>query len=302
MSQYLARRLPIAAAVLFCLASAPALAHQVDLSQKGVSWARSGDGPVDATTAAQLSTLTNQVAAAINAYQTSGGAKRGQIGAQLRQLAQQRITLLRALLPGQPGLVLRSTIPTGMTQSLPADVRAALERDVKLDGQIVLVHGEDAQMRNVMNQYYLVTTDAQGRSAQYRLHAADAPDLPGVQHPASAFVGQSVTVRATAIGAELLIAGAQSIEAGSSGGSTSGGSTTIAGAAAVSGNQNTLVLTANFADKALTVDQTTIYNRVFGATNSVADYYRQSSNGNVTFSGSMYGPYQLTVNSTDACA
>ncbi len=302
MSQYPARRLSIAAAILFCLVSAPALPHQVSVSQKGVTWARSGDAPVDAATTARLSMLTNQVIAAINDYQTSSSAKRGQVGAQLRQLAQQRMTLLRALLQGQPGLVLRSTIPNGMTQSLPADVRAALEQDVKLDGQIVLVHGEDAHMRNVMNRYYLVTTDAQGRSAQYRLHAADAPDLPGVQHPASAFVGQSVTVRASAIGGELLIAGAQSIEAGSTSGTTSSGSTTIAGAATVSGNQNTLVLTANFADKALSVSQTTIYNQVFGATNSVADYYRQSSNGNVTFSGSMYGPFQLTANSTDACA
>lgn len=299
MSQHIARVAPLAAAVLLCFASAPGLAHQVSTSQKGVGWARSGDAPVDAATAARLSALTNQVIAAIAEYQTNGAAKRGQVGAKLRALAAERKALLRTMLDGQPGLALRSTIPVGMTQNLPAEARQLLEQDVKVEGRIVLLHGEDASMRNAMNFYYVEAADAQGRRAQYRLHAADKPDLPGVEHPAAQFVGQLVTVRATAIDGELLIAGAQSIEAANGAGTTTSGAT-IEGAT-LAGTQNTLVLTANFSDKGLACAPTDIYNKVFGATNSVADLYRQSSKGNVTFGGTMYGPFQLNVASTNTC-
>ena len=301
MLPHSARRASVVAAFALVFSSAPGYAHQTDVARKDIAWAKSGDAPVDAAAAARLSALTNQVIAAIGEYRASPNARRGQVGAALRQLAQQRKAVLRSMLDGQPGLALRSTIPHGMTQSLPADVRQQLEQDVKVEGRIVLIHGDDAQMRSALNRYYLATMDAQGRNVQYRLHAADAPDLPGVEHPAGRFIGQSVTVRATAIDDELLIAGAQSIEAGSAAGTTTSGTTTIAGGALVSGNQNALVLLANFADKALSVSQTDIYNKVFGAANSVADFYRQSSRGNVTFSGAMYGPFQLSVASTSTC-
>jgi|GEM_PF-2390301 len=302
MSIRIASLTPIAAAIALILSPALVTAHNGSIQQKGVDWAKVGDSPVDAATAARLAALNNQVIATIADYQTAGTAKRGQVAAQLRQLGQERKTLLRSMLDGQPGLALRSTIPTGMTQNLPPEVRQQLEQDVKVEGQVILVHGEDAQMRNVMNRYYVQTLDAQGRAAQYRLHAADRPDRPGVAHPAGEFVGQRVTMRATAIDGELLIAGAQSIEAGSTERTPTSGSTSIAGAALVSGNQNTLVLTANFSDKGLSVSTTDINNKVFGATNSLADFYRQSSKGNVTVSGSLYGPFQLSAASTDACA
>jgi len=295
-----ARLFPLVVAILLCFACPPGIAHQAVAGQTGVAWARSGDAPVDAAAAAQLLSLSNQVIAAIAEYQTSDAAKRGQVAARLRQLAQQRKSALQAMLEGQPGLALRSTIPHGMTQNLPPDVRQHLEQDVKVEGQVILIHGEDAQMRNAMNRYYIQTTDTQGRRAQFRVHAANSPDLPGIDHPVSRFVGQSVTLRATAIDGELLIAGAQSIEAGSTSGTTSSGSS-IASGATVSGNQNTLVLTANFSDKGLSCAGTDIYNKVFGANNSVADFYRQSSKGNVTFSGTMYGPFQLTAASTNTC-
>lgn len=300
MLPHAARRASVVAALALVFASAPGFADQIEAGQKGIAWARSGDAPVDAASAARLSALTNQVIAAIGEYRTSPNGARGQAGVKLRQLAQERKALLRSMLDGQPGFALRSTIPHGMTQNLPADIQRQLEQDIKVAGRIVALIADDFDLQTASTRYFVETADRQGRLAQFRLHAADRPDRSGVEHPASRFVGQLVTVRATAIDEELLIAGAQSIEAGSSGGSTES-STVIAEGALVSGNQNTLVLTAHFSDKSLSVSATDIYNKVFGATNSVADFYRQSSRGNVSFSGTMYGPFQLSVASTSAC-
>ena len=293
---------PLAVAVALCFTTGLVQAHNNVHAPKSIAWAATtGDDPVDAGTAARLATLTNQLVATIGEYQAASGAKRAQITARLKSIAQERNAVLGSTLARQPGLTLRSSLPNGISQSLPADVRRFVEREVKVSGKVVQIHGDDfVNPQGVSDTFYIESSDASGRTQRIRLHAADRPLRAGMSHPAGEFLNKEVTVTATAIGDQLLIAGAQAIAEGSSGGSTTSSSTTIAGAA-LAGAQNTLVLTGNFTDKGLSCAATDINNKVFGTTNSVADFYRQTSNGNVTFNGTMYGPYQMTAASTDAC-
>ena len=90
--------------------------------------------------------------------------------------------------------------------------------------------------------------------------------------------------------------------------SSSGGSASQA--SAVTGDQSTLVIVANFRDKGLDplrpgadCSIQAISDRMFTDPNdqSVDDLYRAISFGQVSFSGRVVGPVTLNASSTDAC-
>jgi hypothetical protein len=103
-------------------------------------------------------------------------------------------------------------------------------------------------------------------------------------------------VRALRLDNQLLIADEGAIEY--QGGAESSSTTATTTTAAISGTQKTLVLLANFQDKAITCSVADVHNLVFGTANSVNDLYRQTSNGAVSWSGATYGPYTLPYSST----
>lgn len=71
----------------------------------------------------------------------------------------------------------------------------------------------------------------------------------------------------------------------------------------VSGDQKTVVMVANFSDLAVACPLQDIQDRMFSDLNdqSVDDLYRETSNGNINFSGAVTGPYTINYTSTSAC-
>jgi hypothetical protein len=262
----------------------------------GLSHARAE--PVDAGVAARLSTLTNQMTAAIGEYHRATGAQRNAAAAKLKATAQQRRNLLLSSVERQPGLILQQSLPNGLTMGLPADVRDLIEQEVELTGHVGTAVLEDFRGKAANHTYFLMVS-ASGRPVRFQLHAADGSDH-GHEHPAAPYVGQSVTVRAVQLDGQLLLAGSDSIQAARSTSEATTSTTTLA--ATISGSQSTLVLLGNLKDKALDGTCTASYvnNLMFGSTSSVNDLYRQTSNGNVTFSGPVYGPLQMTSASTSS--
>ena len=186
--------------------------------------------------------------------------------AKLRLAARERRNLLLNAIERQPGLTLRQSLPTGLTMGLPADVRDLIEQEVELTA------ASPACMAMTCATKFRrasISSTPEPHSVRHRLHAADLPDHPGHEHPAG--VGKAVTVRALKIDGQLLLTGEGAIEAADSTGTTSN-ITTVSGGT-VSGTQNTLVLLANFQDKALSCSATQVNNLMFGPSGSVGDLH-----------------------------
>ena len=245
------------------------------------------DSPVEPAAAARLASLTNQVIAGIGEFRRAGVTTRGAALARLKTAAAERRALLLRTLEVAPGLVLRQALPNGLTMGLPADVRALLESEVDLTGSVTNVHADDMATGVCSDRFFL---ESDSGRLPLRLHAAGMPDRPGVVHPAMKFVGERVRVRAARIDNQLLIADQGAIEY-ADGAATA--TSTTAGTAAIAGTQNTLVLLGNFQDRTLSCSIDSVYSRVFGATNSVTDLYRETSVSNVTWVGAAYGPYTI---------
>ena len=255
------------------------------------------DLPVDAAAQARLKALTAQVVGGIGEYRRAAtAAQRSAASNKIRTSAAERKALMLATLEKAPGLVLRQALPAGLTANLPADVAALLEREVELTGVVSNVHADDMATRTCSDRFFL---EASTEPLKLRLHAADKPDRPGVIHPAMQFTGERVTVRALRLDGQLLVGDAGAFEY-ADGTSTSTVTGTTA-TAAIAGAQNTLVIMGNFADKGVSCSVNDVHARVFGTSNSVHDLYRETSVGNVTFTGATYGPYTIAANSTDAC-
>lgn len=253
------------------------------------------DLPIDPAKAARLNALTNQLIAGIGEFHRASASQRAAAATKLKTAARERRTLLLSTLESQPGLTLRRALPAGLTAGLPADVLELLEREVKVSGRITNVHRDDMATGTCSDRYFVELADAPV-PLPLRLHAADAPDRPGKAHPAANFVGQNVTVRAMRLDNQLLVADAGAFEA--AGDASVGTSSTTITSAAISGTQNTLVLMGNFQDKAMTCTVAGVHNLVFGASNSVHDLYRESSNNALTFAGTTYGPFTIPQSST----
>jgi hypothetical protein len=239
--------------------------------------------------------------AAIGEYRRADGAQRGAAAAKLKSIAEQRRSLLLGAAERQPAFVLQQALPNGMTMGLPADVRALVEQEVELTGHVGTAILEDFRGKGGVHKYFLVTPAGSG-AARYQLHAPDLSGALVAEHPAAALVGQAVTVRALQIDGHLVLAGTISIQAsgGSNDTTTTASTTSLAGT--ISGAQSTLVLLGNLKDRALDTYCTPSYvnNVMFGASSSVNDLYRQASYGALTFSGPVYGPFQMTQSSTSS--
>jgi len=74
-----------------------------------------------------------------------------------------------------------------------------------------------------------------------------------------------------------------------------------AGTTTQSADQRTLVILANFSDKALTCTADSVRSLMFDPTLSLAALYKDNSRGTVNFSGDVVGPYTLNIASTDPC-
>lgn len=105
--------------------------------------------------------------------------------------------------------------------------------------------------------------------------------------------GSVVEVRGKVRGSEIVLA---------SGGDPSGSVEVVEAATTVeSGDQNTLVMVVNLADKNVDCSLDSIYSLLFGPSDSVDQVYQATSFGQLSFSGDLVGPYTLEYTSAEGC-
>src|SRR5262249_25282318 len=106
--------------------------------------------------------------------------------------------------------------------------------------------------------------------------------------------GAIVTVQGTAHGSEIVVAAA---------GGTSLTTVVPATAPAVSGEQKTLVLVANFRNASVVLSAANVRDTLFTdpSTYSIDDLYQESSYGQLWFTGDVHGPYNINYSTTSTC-
>ncbi|MGI9286881.1 MAG: hypothetical protein ACR2P1_15955, partial [Pseudomonadales bacterium] len=188
-----------------------------------------------------------------------------------------RTQLIRAVLP----LVLSTLLHQGQAHAgAPA---GAIPVDIT--GELTVLYADDFENKRADLQYFI--EDKQNKK-RFRLHFDGTP-------PGHLRTGKTITVRGKAKGKMVYLAadGAESPNTEN---------VTVA-AAAVAGEQKTLVMVADFVDASASCSVDEVRDLMFAdpEDNSIDDLYRETSLGQVSFAGDVVGRYSIAYSSTDTC-
>lgn len=249
--------------------------------------------------------LGNGLLRAMKALENAGADKRAARANEVLQIVQARRQALLELVESDPGRVLALALPAELRARLPQQAQALVEQRVQAEGVVEAMVVEDLE-RGVASHPYFLEIDGPTGKWRFDLHWADAAMSERDQE---ALIEKRVRVKGLQLNGHLIVGDRNEVEDAYAGNSKSGGRTGTTTStddfatttAAVSGDQKTLVILANFTDKAVGCSAETVRNAVFGATGSVDQIYRQSSRGAVTFSGEVVGPFTIPYSSSSTC-
>lgn len=220
----------------------------------------------------------------------------------LTQQAQRRQGQLLDLLQKNPRLAIARMMPRGLRERLPAQAAAYVEQEVALQGSVRAQVADDIDHGASHTSYAFLPGDG---SRALDLHFAD----PGIgEREIAKWLNKRLTLKAMRIGDQLALADRGSVRlaayaptaTGSTG--TTGIATASTTVGAASGNQNTLVIMANFSDLAVACTVADVQSRLFGSGGSTVNQdFFESTGGLVSFSGKVIGPVALNVPSTGSC-
>jgi hypothetical protein len=184
-----------------------------------------------------------------------------------------------ALAQGPPSGGSRVNFATGWQNGTPLTVT----------GELTVFYADDFANHRA-DLVHMVRDERTGRSFQLRFD----------KEPAHLRSGAVVTITGRASAAEIYVLADQISPVSPASSGT--GSTTVA-APTVAGDQKTLVIVAGFRDKSVSCPIQAIDNVMFAdpLDKSVDDLYRDMSMGQVSFTGTVVGPYTLGSASTDPC-
>ena len=188
----------------------------------------------------------------------------------MQTVALSRRQALLARIAANPGAVLKAALPDALSRRFPAPVRALLEEDTELEGELEILH-EDRPQRSRL--HFILRS----QGANYTLHFRKDP-------PSYLKSGAKVRVRG------IRIADAVALESGS------GSVATLAAALPNTfGEQRTIVILVNFSD-APAQPYTPAYAQdlVF---NSVSNFFLENSYQQTYLSGDVKGWYTINMNS-----
>jgi hypothetical protein len=283
MPRYLApSRLPAAVCIALMLSAAPALATHV------------GE---ELTVDVQAVSANDQLMAALKQWRNAPPAVQQARMQQLVQLAQARQERLVRLLERNPGLAALRVLPQGLRAEFPAAARAYLEEDLRGDGSVVARVADDFD-RGRSSKQFLFQPSAAGASALV-LAIADASERDLL-----ALAGKRVRVnQGLRIGTQLLVGRKADLVALDAGGASPDATGTVVSTTPkVQGTQKTLVILANFTDKALACSAADVNTRVFATSgSSVNTSFRESSRNLVSFNGQVVGPFTINYSSAGSC-
>jgi hypothetical protein len=283
MPRYLApSRLPAAVCTALMLSAAPALATHV------------GE---ELTVDVQAVSANDQLMVALKQWRNAPPAVQQSRMQQLVQLAQARQERLVRLLERNPGLAALRVLPQGLRAEFPAAARAYLEEDLRGDGSVVARVADDFD-RGRSSKQFLFQPSAAGASALV-LAIADASERDLL-----ALAGKRVRLnQGLRIGTQLLVGRKADLVALDAGGASPDATGTVVSTTPkVQGTQKTLVILANFTDKALACSAADVNTRVFATSgSSVNTSFRESSRNLVSFNGQVVGPFTINYSSAGSC-
>jgi hypothetical protein len=275
-------RLAAAVCTALMLSAAPALATHV------------GE---ELTVDVQAVSANDQLMVALKQWRNAPPAVQQSRMQQLVQLAQARQERLVRLLERNPGLAALRVLPQGLRAEFPAAARAYLEEDLRGDGSVVARVADDFD-RGRSSKQFLFHPSAAGASALV-LAIADASERDLL-----ALAGKRVRLnQGLRIGTRLLVGRKADLVALDAGGASPDATGTVVSTTPkVQGTQKTLVILANFTDKALACSAADVNTRVFATSgSSVNTSFRESSRNLVSFNGQVVGPFTINYSSAGSC-
>lgn len=169
------------------------------------------------------------------------------------------------------------------------------EAPVTVTGELTVLYSDDFENHRA-ELSYVVKDAATNEHFTLRFKSRGPKNLK---------TGMIVTAKGKSKGKEIYLAldesGGGSIETIAPVGSAQGGGALPA--AVIAGEQKTLVMVANFQDKSVACSNPAIADLMFTDPlgKSVDALYRETSHGNVWFTGQVVGPYPINYTSTGAC-
>jgi hypothetical protein len=214
----------------------------------------------------------------------------------LLQHAAQRRERLIGLMAKNPQVAALRILPAPLRAQFPAEARGMLEDDVSLEGEVYAEVASDVARGLTQQRFFF---QPQGNSPRYALQLAEATDR---ERTLLGWAGRKLRLKGTRLDGQLLLRGKADAEIVALDGSTSGSTGVLSLTPKVTGDQKTLVILANFSDKALTCTASDINSRMFGTSGATMNVdYRQSSRDLVSFSGQTVGPFAIPYTSSGSC-
>jgi Bacterial Ig domain/Gametolysin peptidase M11 len=249
----------------------------------------------DLATDQQTVAATDQLLNALRQWENAPAAVRdARLAALVQRTAERKERLLR-LIERNPQVAAARLMPASLRDRLPAAARVHVEEQVSLTGTVFAEVASDVA-RGFTRQRLLMAAGG----VRYDLAVGDATAR---ERDALAWAGRRVTMNAARIDRQLLVSRQADVQVVALDASLmSAGATTPTTTPVVTGDQKTLVILANFSDRALTCGAADLTSRVFGATGgTVNNGFKESSRGAVSFSGVVAGPFPIPYASTGSC-
>lgn len=253
-------RFVLAALILFTLAA----------------FAQTDDQLADRATAERLTSTLVDLA---SRYQAATPAEKTTALEKLQQAASQRQQFLSSILPSNPAEVLRVSIPSGVTHSMPKPVQSTMEQEVDLQGELTVAIEDSA---NSSRLHHFLNTGTE----QLELHfAGEAPTHLGT--------GSIVRVHGVRVQNGLALTSSNTTSTTST---TTNTSTSIL--PNTFGAQKTLVILVNFQDN--TTQPSTVANMQNLVFTTASNFWLENSFQQTWMTGDVAGWYTLPITSTGA--
>lgn len=265
-------------------------------------WASAHNGLDADTRSADLAVLdtSDQLLAVLAQWERTPAAARATRESVLTRLAQRRQEQLLLLLQKNPQVALARMLPRTLRERMPASAATYVEHEVAMQG-LVRAHVADDFTRHESRTIYKFMPT--GAAAALELHLADATLTERLLNQ---WLNRRVGLVALRIGRHLLLGDRNKLQLlafdGTASGTTDSATTSMASNPTVQGNQNTLVIMANFSDAAIPCTAADLQSRLFASGGSSLNQgYLESSGGLVSFSGKVVGPFAIGYASTGTC-
>jgi hypothetical protein len=258
------------------------------------------DGPhePEPTAEEQAGTLTNDLVRSLRALENASPNARLRAEQQLQQALAKRAAVLYSLVEKNPRLVMLKALPGPLRDKVPESMRGSLEQEVDATGVLVGRVADDFAAGRA-KQHFFLEVPANGGTRRLNVDIAD-PRMK--KDDLLQLVGKRVTVRGLLLVDHLLVGDRKDLQlAAADGSTTTTTSTTPTMTAVVTGDQPTLVIMANFSDKANACTPSGLASGMFTSTGSVNALYRETSRNLVSFSGQVVGPFSINYSAGGSC-